>query len=31
MMRLGLAQQLLTLGKRIAIVHKDQLACGFAR
>jgi hypothetical protein len=31
MMWLGLAQQLSKLGKSIAIVHKDQLACGFAR
>jgi hypothetical protein len=31
MMRLGLAQNLLTLGNSIAIVDKDQLACGFAR
>jgi hypothetical protein len=31
MMRLGLAQQLLKLGNSIAIVDKDQLACGLAR
>jgi hypothetical protein len=31
MMRLGLAQQLLKVGNSIAIVDKDQLACGFAR
>ncbi|WP_445316210.1 hypothetical protein [Microcoleus vaginatus] len=28
MMRLGVAQQLLKLGNSIAIVDKDQLACG---